>query len=70
MPPPWLGYLFLALGFGVSLLVPWGRRVDRRIADRREAAGKSRTPFPKWVLYVAACGMIVLGLVIYNWPGQ
>ncbi len=68
--PAWLGFSLLPLGLLLFLLVPWGNRVDRRIGDRREAAGKSRTVVPKWVFYVAAFGMIALGLVIYNLPGQ
>jgi quinol-cytochrome oxidoreductase complex cytochrome b subunit len=69
--PAWLGFLLLPLGLLLYfLLMPWARGVDRRFGDRREAAGKSRTVVPKWVFYVAAFGMFVLGLVIYNLPGQ
>ena len=45
-------------------LMPWARRFDRRVADRREAAGKPRSLVPPWVIAVAAVGMVVGGFLL------
>lgn len=48
------------------LVMPWARRFDRRVADRREARGKPRSIVPPWVVVAACIAMIIGGAVLMH----
>lgn len=67
--PLWLDVVLLVVGIACFfVLVPWGWKVDKRIADRREAQGKPRSLAPKWVPFAVAASAIVIGIVLNNIP--
>lgn len=70
MPPvAWLvvaGVLLVWVLYYVAM--PYARRFDRRMADKREAAGKPRSIVPPWVMFVGAGLMIVVGVLLMNTP--
>lgn len=40
-----------------AMVMPWARKFDKKVADRRELEGKSRFIVPPWVVMV---GIVVL----------
>ena len=48
------------------LLMPWARRHDKKVGDRREAAEKPRYVVPRWALVIVAIGMIIGGTVLMH----
>lgn len=64
----WPGVLLFVLGMLVwAVGMPWAREHDRRVGEKRVAAGKSPSIVPKWVAVLIACAVIVLGGFVYNW---
>lgn len=69
MPPVWPAVVGLLLLWTLYVVGrPYLRRFDRRMADKREAAGKSRLVVPKWVALVGAGSMVVIGLYLMDTP--
>lgn len=64
--PTWLLILLLVGIFVCFAVMPWARRFDKRIADRREAEGKPRSIVPNWVVVCIALVAVAAGIVIYN----
>lgn len=60
------GLAVIALCVAYVLVMPWVRRFDRKVADRREAQGKPRSIVPRWVMVVACIGMIIGGAVLMH----
>lgn len=40
-----------------AMIMPWARRFDKKVADRRELEGKPRSIVPPWAIIV---GIVVL----------
>ena len=69
MPPIWLAALGILLLWALYYVVmPHARRFDKRMADKRAAAGKPRSIVPSWVIFVGAGSMVVVGVVLMNTP--
>ncbi len=60
------GLAIIALMVAYVLIMPWARRFDRRVADRREAQGKPRSIVPPWIIVVACIGMIIGGAALMH----
>ena len=66
MPPIWLIASVAAIVLAACLLMPWARKHDAESADRREAAGKSRSAVPPWALVLGCCAAVIGGLILIN----
>jgi len=62
--PLWLiGLVVIAII--LSFFLPWARRFDQRVGDRRVAAGKHRSIVPVWLGIGICLALIVTGVMIY-----
>jgi hypothetical protein len=67
MPPLWPGVVGLAITIGAWFVVmPWARRHDRRVADRREATGRSRLVIPNWAFALLVLSLLAISALLYD----
>lgn len=63
----WIGLALIAIGAVAWIVVmPWARRLDAQKADQRQAAGKSRSSTPQWVVIALIAAMIVAGSILWS----
>jgi hypothetical protein len=58
------GLVIIAVCVAWALVMPWARKFDRKVADRREAQGKPRSIVPPWIMVVVCIGMIIGGSLL------
>lgn len=64
--PPWLIIVLGIVAAACFASLPWAHQIDKRHADKREAAGKPLASAPKWVIYGVIIVLFVGGIALYN----